>query len=72
MGLLRFTYVLDIQARQDLAGLFSGLAALAATVPVLRLRLRHGHRRLPDAADAIREYASALTSPAAAPVARTA
>jgi hypothetical protein len=73
MGLLRFTYVLDIEARQDLAGLFSGLAAVAATVPVLRLRLRHGHRRLPDAAEAIREYASAVTPPAgAAPAARTA
>jgi hypothetical protein len=73
MGLLRFTYVLDIQARQDLAALFSGLAALAATVPVLRLRLRHGHRLLPEAADAIREYASAVTPPrGAAPAARTA
>jgi hypothetical protein len=73
MGLLRFTYVLDIQARQDLAGLFSGLAALAATVPVVRLRLGHGHRRLPDAADVIREYATTVTPPrGAADAARTA
>jgi hypothetical protein len=72
MGLLRYTYVLDVQDRQDLAGLFSGLAALAATVPVMRLRLRHGESRLPQAADLIREYVAVVTPPEAASAARTA
>lgn len=63
IGLLRFARVLDTENRDDLAGLFAGLATLASTVPVLRLRLRHGHSRLPAAADRIRAYAAALPRP---------
>jgi hypothetical protein len=56
MGLLRFAYLLDVEDRRDLASLFAGAATLAGAVPVLRLRLRHGHGRLPEAADLIRAY----------------
>lgn len=66
MGLLRFAYVLDVEDRTDLAGVFAGLATLATTVPVLRLRLRHGHSRLPQAADLIRAYAATVARPGAA------
>jgi hypothetical protein len=59
IGLLRFAYVLDVEDRKDLAGLFEGLATLATTVPVARLRLRHGHARLPAAADLIYRYVGA-------------
>lgn len=54
MGLLRFAYVLDIEDRKDQARLFDGLATLTAAVPVLRLKLRHGHSRLARAAELIR------------------
>lgn len=65
MGLLRFAYVLDVEDREGLAGLFAGLATLVTTVPVLRLRLRNGHSRLPRAADLIRAYAAAVAPPGA-------
>src|SRR5260221_3261738 len=58
IGLQRFAYVLDVEDRTALAGLFGGLARLATTVPVVRLRLRHGHGRLPEAAALIWEYAT--------------
>ena len=56
----RCTYLLDPDDRQILAGAFTALATLATTVPVLRLRLRHGHRWLPEAADLIRAYAAGV------------
>jgi hypothetical protein len=59
MGLVRVAYVLDVDDRRGLAALFSDLATLVTTIPVVRLRLRHGHTRLPEAADLIREYAAA-------------
>jgi hypothetical protein len=58
--LMRLTYVLDTGNRQQLAALFTGLATLAASVPVLRLRVRHGQARLPDTADLIRAYAAGM------------
>jgi hypothetical protein len=60
MGLLRFAHALDVEDRRDQAGRFAGLARLATSVPVLRLRLRHGLSRLPQAADLIRAYAGQL------------
>ena len=63
MGLLRFAYVLDVEERAGLTGLFDGLATLATTVPVRRLRLRQGHHRLPEVADLIRAYAAGVVHP---------
>ena len=60
MGLLRLSYVLDIEDPKGLADSFAGLATLATSVPVLRLRLRHGHGRLPRAADLLRAHVAAL------------
>ena len=60
IGMQRCTYLLDPDDRQILAGAFTALATLATTVPVLRLRLRHGHRWLPEAADLIRAYAAGV------------
>jgi hypothetical protein len=42
---------------------FGALATIATSVPVLRLRLPHGHNRLAEAADLIRARASALGPP---------
>jgi len=58
MGLLRYAYVLDVEDRAELAGVFDRLAITAARVPVLRLRLRHGYSRLASAAEMIRDYAA--------------
>jgi hypothetical protein len=58
IGLVRYAYVLDIENRGDLAGLFSGLSRLATTVPVMHLRLRHGHGRLAAAAALIEQFAA--------------
>jgi hypothetical protein len=63
MGLLRFAYVLDVEDRQNAAAVFGALATIATSVPVLRLRLPHGHNRLAEAADLIRARASALGPP---------
>jgi hypothetical protein len=60
MALLRFVHVLDSDNRQDVAHIFGNLAALATCVPVVRLRLPNGHRRLPQAADLIRAHAAAM------------
>ena len=56
MGLLRYGYVLDIEDRRDLGTLFAGLARIATSVPVLRLRIRNGSRFLPPAASLIRQF----------------
>jgi hypothetical protein len=58
MGLLRYGYVLDVEDRRDLAVLFAGLSTVAASVPVLRLRVRNGSRFLPRAAGLIRQFAA--------------
>jgi hypothetical protein len=60
MALLRFAHMLDPANRKDMAHIFANLAALATAVPVMRLRVRHGHRRLPQAADLIRAHAAAM------------
>jgi hypothetical protein len=60
MGLVKYAYLLDIEDREHLARAFQALASLATSVPVLRLRLRDGHSRLADAADAIAAYAQSL------------
>jgi hypothetical protein len=60
VGLLRLAHVLDVEDRQGWAGTFAGLATLSTSVPVLRLRLRHGHSRLPQAADLLRVHVAAL------------
>jgi hypothetical protein len=58
MGLLRFGYLLDVEDRRDLAMLFAGLSRIVESVPVLRLRVRHGSRFLPEAAPLIRQFAA--------------
>jgi hypothetical protein len=60
MGLVKYAYILDIEDREHLARAFDGLASLVTSVPVLRLRVRHGHSRLAEVADAICAYAEAL------------
>jgi hypothetical protein len=60
IGLARFAYALDVEDPKGLARTFAGLATLATSVPVLRLRLRHGHGRLPSAAALLRDHLSAL------------
>jgi hypothetical protein len=58
MGLLRYGYVLDVEDRRDLGMLFAGLSRIAASVPVMRLRVRNGSRFLPRAASLIRQFAA--------------
>ncbi len=58
MGLLRYAYVLDVEDRRDLAVVFAGLSKVAASVPVMRLRVRNGSRHLSAAAALIQEFAS--------------
>ncbi len=58
IGLVRCAYVLDVEDRAGLAGVFGALARLVTQVPVVRLRLRDGHRRLPEAAALIRACAA--------------
>jgi hypothetical protein len=60
IGLLRCAYVLDVEDRDGLIGLFTALADVVTTVPVVRLRLRAGHARLPAAAEMIGAYAASL------------
>jgi hypothetical protein len=57
LALLRSAYILDVEDRVGLGRLFADLSALAAVVPVLRLRVRHGARHLPAAAAVIEELA---------------
>lgn len=58
MGLLRYAYLLDVEDRGELAGVFERLALAVARVPVWRLRIRDDRRRLGAAADAIRIFAT--------------
>jgi hypothetical protein len=60
IGLVKYAYVLDIEDREYLARAFSVLASVVTSIPVLRLRVGHGHSRLADAADAICAHARAL------------
>src|SRR5438874_2497420 len=60
IGLVKCAYLLDIEDREHLARAFDALAAIATSVPVLRLRVRHGHSRLAEAAEAICKYAQHL------------
>jgi hypothetical protein len=56
MGLLRYAYILDVEDRRDLSLAFDRLAVAAGRVPVMRLRIRHGHSRLNAAAETIRDF----------------
>ncbi len=60
MGLVKYAYMLDIEDRENLASTFDRLVSIVTSVPVLRLRVRDGHRRLSGAADAIRAHAATL------------
>jgi hypothetical protein len=57
MGLVKYAYLLDIEDREHLARLFDALASIATSVPVLRLRVRDGHKRLAAVAEEICAYA---------------
>ena len=63
VGLVRFAYLLDIEDRRDLARIFATLADVVRVVPVFRLRVRRGHRRLRDVADGLLARATALPRP---------
>ena len=56
MGLLRYAYILDVEDRRDLSLAFDRLAVAGGRVPVMRLRIRLGHRRLNAAAETIRDF----------------
>lgn len=58
MGLLRCAYLLDVEDRRDLTRMFTDLSRVAASVPVLRLRVRNGRSHLPVAAELIRLFAA--------------
>jgi len=60
MGLVKYAYLLDIEDREQLERTFDRLASIATSVPILRLRLRHGHSRLAGAAEEICTYAKSL------------
>ena len=60
MALLRSAYVLDVEDRARLTRLMADLSTVAATVPVFRLRVRHGTRHLAAAAAAIEEFAAGV------------
>jgi hypothetical protein len=68
IGLVRHAYLLDIEDRDQLVRAFDGLSSIATSVPVLRLRVRHGHGRLPRVAETIRAFARNL-EPLPAPLA---
>jgi len=60
MGLIKYTYLLDIEDRIHLARTFERLAAIVTAVPVLRLRVRNGHRWLQDPAARVFAHAQSL------------
>jgi hypothetical protein len=60
IGLVRHAYLLDIEDRDQLVRAFDGLSSIATSVPVLRLRVRHGHGRLTRVAETIRAFARNL------------
>lgn len=60
MGLVKYAYLLDIEDREHLARVFNALASIVTSVPVLRLRIRQGHSRLPAAVEQICAYAENL------------
>ena len=55
MSLISCAYLLDIEDRARLASQFDRLAAVVASVPTLRLRVRRDRRRLPQTARALRD-----------------
>jgi hypothetical protein len=61
--LVRFAYLLDTEDRRELSRVFDSLAAVVRAVPVVHLRVRHGHRRLEEVAEAVRRYGAALPRP---------
>jgi hypothetical protein len=60
MSLIACTYLLDIEDRARLASQFDRLAAVAASVPTLRLRVRRDRRRLRQTARALRARLESL------------
>jgi hypothetical protein len=60
MGLVKYAYLLDIEDREHLARTFDALTWIATSVPVLRLRVRHGYCWLAAAAEQICAYAESL------------
>ncbi len=58
VDLLRFAYLLDVEDRRDLERVFTDISRVAATVPVMRLKVRNGRSHLPDAVESIRQFAA--------------
>jgi hypothetical protein len=62
IGLMRSTYVLDIEDRTALSRLFHELGMLSERVPIAGLRLARDSRRLPELAAEVREAGRRLAS----------
>lgn len=60
MGLVRLTYLLDVQDPTALTGLFHQLAVVSERVPIAGLRLARDRRRLPALAREVRNLAGRL------------
>jgi hypothetical protein len=63
VALTRCAYILDVQDRTHLAAMFAHVAWIAGRIPVVRLHVREGRRRLPDAAADVAALARSLGDP---------
>lgn len=63
VALTRCAYMLDVQDRTQLAAMFANIAWVAGRIPVVRLHVREGRRRLPDAAAEVAALARSLADP---------
>lgn len=59
VSLVRYTYLMDVHDRRQLAQMFGNLAALVAHIPVVRLDVRNARRSLLPAADEVLALARA-------------
>jgi hypothetical protein len=62
MGLVRLTYLLDVEDRAALTGVFHHLGLLSERVPIAGLRLARDRRRLPALAREVRDLAGRLAN----------
>ena len=63
VALTRCAYILDVQDRAQLTALFANIAWTAGRIPVVRLHVREGRRRLPGAAAEVAALARRLVDP---------
>jgi hypothetical protein len=62
MALAPYTYLMDVEDRRQLLHMFRGLSTLVTGVPVVRLNVRDGRRRLLGTADEILALVRALST----------